>query len=208
MADHETGPRARAASSPSSQRMPSTSRWLVGSSISSTSGSRASSRAIARRFRQPPESAATSARPSSNPARPRACGDAARALVLVERRRARRSGRPRRCLPAGRRDPAGRSPRARRCGASAARGRATRCRRGCAGGWTCRRRWAPPAPPVPFEEPERQPLEEGPGAVRLAHPLTAQKKRTGHARLLLLLLRLLLLLLHAPALGHVLTSLP
>jgi hypothetical protein len=44
--------------------------------------------------------------------------------------------------------------------------------------------------------------------VRLAHPLTAQKKRTGHARLLLLLLRLLLLLLHAPALGHVLTSLP
>src|SRR6185295_7505821 len=61
---------------------------------------------------------------------------------------------------------------------------------------------------VPLEEPERQPLEEGPGAVRLAHPLTAQKKRTGHARLLLLLLRLLLLLLHAPALGHVLTSLP
>ena len=36
---------------------------------------------------------------------------------------------------------------------------------------------------VPFEEPERQLVEEGPGAVSLADRLTTQKERPGHAEL-------------------------
>src|SRR4029077_10304998 len=61
---------------------------------------------------------------------------------------------------------------------------------------------------VPLEEPEGQPLEEGPGAVGLADCFTAQEQRSGHATLLLLLLRLFLFLLHVLSLGHVLTPLP
>src|SRR5437868_5605685 len=46
---------------PSSQMIDSMSRWLVGSSISSTSGRPSSTRAIATRIFHPPESAPTSA---------------------------------------------------------------------------------------------------------------------------------------------------
>src|SRR5262249_20398290 len=53
--------------------MPSTSRWLVGSSMSSTSGSEAKAQAMARRLRQPPESESTAGCPSGKPPRPRAC---------------------------------------------------------------------------------------------------------------------------------------
>ena len=63
-------PRGSRCSSSSSQRMPSTSRWFVGSSRSSSSGSRASSRAMARRFFQPPESVDTAALASAKPALP------------------------------------------------------------------------------------------------------------------------------------------
>ncbi len=51
-------------SSSSSQRMPSKSRWLVGSSSSSTSGCSTSARASATRFFMPPDSASTSCAPS------------------------------------------------------------------------------------------------------------------------------------------------
>ena len=93
--------RARSASTPSSQRMPSTSRWLVGSSISRMSGAAASSRAMASRFCQPPESVATSARPSAKPARPRACAmRPGRSSSSTAGQRGQRR-RPRRCRPAG-----------------------------------------------------------------------------------------------------------
>jgi len=49
------------ANSFSSQRMLSTSRWLVGSSSSSSSGSASSARASATRLRQPPDSRSTGA---------------------------------------------------------------------------------------------------------------------------------------------------
>ena len=53
----------------SSQRMPSTSRWFVGSSSSSTSGCSASAAAMARRFRHPPDSVPAFAAGSSKPTR-------------------------------------------------------------------------------------------------------------------------------------------
>ena len=62
------GPRAR---NSSSHTMLSTSRWLVGSSSRSRSGRRASSRASATRFCQPPESDATGVSAQS-PSAPRA----------------------------------------------------------------------------------------------------------------------------------------
>ena len=57
---------------PSSQMIDSMSRWLVGSSISSTSGRPSSTRAIATRIFQPPESAPTSPSIRSS-SKPRPC---------------------------------------------------------------------------------------------------------------------------------------
>ena len=98
------GTRARARpSSASSQRMPSTSRWLVGSSISRTSGSRGQLArdgepllpAAGERVHAP-------ARPSAKPARPSACAMRPGASIgIVDRASAGGDHAPRRCRPPG-----------------------------------------------------------------------------------------------------------
>ena len=77
-------------SSRSSQRMPSRSRWFVGSSISSRSGARTSARAIASRFCQPPESVPAVARRigEAAAAERRAHARVARGVVEIVRPRA------------------------------------------------------------------------------------------------------------------------
>ena len=65
--------------------MPGRSRWLVGSSSSSRSGRRASSRARASRFRQPPERASAGWSGSAKPDLRQRDGGPGLALVVLER---------------------------------------------------------------------------------------------------------------------------
>ena len=75
---------AASRSSRSSQTMPGRSRWLVGSSSSSRSGSRASSRARASRFRQPPERVSAGWSGSAKPDLREGDGGPRLALVVLE----------------------------------------------------------------------------------------------------------------------------
>ena len=149
MADHDAG-EGRGGQQLLEPQMPSKSRWLVGSSRNSRSGAAASSRAMARRRFQPPESElGAHASPSVKPARPRRLVDARGALQVVEvvvgdgagDHFVRRCGRHR--IP----PPAARSPTRvlRRMEIDAGIGlRAGRP--GFAAGWTCRRRCGPIRP--------------------------------------------------------------
>src|SRR5882724_6501332 len=186
-----TKARARSVSTSSSQRMPATSRWLVGSSISRMSGAAASSRAMASRLRQPPDSVSTAARPSVNSARPRAC--------------AARPGRSASSTPASAASTTCSTVRPAAKRARAAIGRRD-ARENLQQGGLAGAVGTDEAGLVSFEQPERQIVEERPGPVRHADRLAAEQERTTHPTLLLFLLRLLLFLPHAGAFRHGITS--
>ena len=130
VAHHEEGARALGRGASSSQRMPSRSRWLVGSSMSRTSGAATSSRAMARRFCQPPDRVSTPRAAVGEPGAAERPAPGGRAPVVVVDAAQRRGHHARR--PSGRRrrrDPGAHSRSGCRRGGSAGRGPASRGRR-------------------------------------------------------------------------------
>ena len=124
--------------------MPSTSRWFVGSSSSSSSGPPTSARAIGQALLPAARQrlAALAHRRRSRPCRgPRRSGRPSRAR-RGPRRAAPRAARRRRSCPRRRRGPAGRSRRAAACAPSACPRSAARGPRGSSGASTCRSRSA------------------------------------------------------------------
>ena len=125
--------------------MPSTSRWLVGSSSSSSSGSRTSSRAMASRFFQPPESVVRRLRFVREAGLAHRHGHApvdARARRGAWSPSASRRTEPT-SRPARRPGPAARSRCAGACARRACRTRAPRGRPGSSAASTCRSRSGP-----------------------------------------------------------------
>ena len=204
VAHHDGRRAARSARSSSSQRMPSRSRWLVGSSISRTSGSR---RQLARDREALPPAAGQRADRRAAVGEPGAA-EGLRRSVPVARPRPRRPATARDHLLDGavqredrilghvaHADPAAEG---RGC-----RGRAPRFPPGSGGGWTCRSHWVRRGPPdrrrrarttgrrtasgrrTPWRSPDSPGAASGPSRLRLraadvhARPDGRDRERSG-----------------------------
>ena len=180
VADHEKRARAPPSGAPRARGCPSTSRWLVGSSIRRMSGAAASSRAIASRFFQPPDKRVDDRAPVREAGAAQRVREATGPVSLVHAGQHRRhdlvdgsTGGKHGVL----RDIADTNAAAERARAAVGRRVAGEDLQqgGLAGAIG-----ADETGLVAFEQSERQTVEERPGPVGLGDVLTAQQERAGH----------------------------